>query len=123
MEGKELAQILIVDDAAFMRMQLKNIFTNLGHEVIGEAENGQQATQMYQDLNPDIVSMDITMPEMNGVEATKEIKGKDANATIIMCSAMGQQQMVLDAIKAGATDFIVKPFTEERVKETLEKLL
>lgn len=117
-----MARILIVDDAAFMRMQLKNIFTNLGHEVVGEAENGQQAASLYEELQPDIVSMDITMPEMNGVEATKEIKSKYANATIIMCSAMGQQQMVLDAIKAGATDFIVKPFTEERVKETLEKI-
>ncbi|MFC4404871.1 response regulator [Gracilibacillus xinjiangensis] len=118
-----MAQVLIVDDAAFMRMQLKNIFTKLGHEVVGEAENGLQATEMYEQLKPDIVSMDITMPEMNGVEATKEIKSKDSNATIIMCSAMGQQQMVLDAIKAGAKDFIVKPFTEERVKETLDKLL
>ncbi|MDX8044707.1 response regulator [Gracilibacillus sp. S3-1-1] len=118
-----MARVVIVDDAAFMRMQLKNIFTNLGHEVVGEAENGRQATELYEELQPDIVSMDITMPEMNGVEATKEIKSKDANATIIMCSAMGQQQMVLDAIKAGATDFIVKPFTEERVKETLDKLL
>ncbi|SER79159.1 two-component system, chemotaxis family, response regulator CheY [Gracilibacillus ureilyticus] len=118
-----MAQVLIVDDAAFMRMQLKNIFTKLGHEVVGEAENGVQATELYEQLKPDIVSMDITMPEMNGVEATKEIKSKDGNATIIMCSAMGQQQMVLDAIKAGAKDFIVKPFTEERVKETLDKLL
>ncbi|WP_305037420.1 response regulator [Gracilibacillus salinarum] len=118
-----MAQVLIVDDAAFMRMQLKNIFTNLGHEVIGEAANGQEAAQLYEELKPEIVSMDITMPEMNGVEATKIIKAKDANAKIIMCSAMGQQQMVLDAIKAGASDFIVKPFTEDRVKETLEKLL
>ncbi|QGH34185.1 response regulator [Gracilibacillus salitolerans] len=118
-----MARVLIVDDAAFMRMQLKNIFTNLGYEVVGEAENGQQAAGLYEELQPDIVSMDITMPEMNGVEATKEIKSKDANATIIMCSAMGQQQMVLDAIKAGASDFIVKPFTEDRVKETLDKLI
>ncbi|WP_163536534.1 response regulator [Gracilibacillus sp. YIM 98692] len=117
-----MAQVLIVDDAAFMRMQLKNIFTSLGHEVVGEAENGKQAAEMYKNLQPDLVSMDITMPEMNGVEATKEIKSEDDQATIVMCSAMGQQQMVLDAIKAGAKDFIVKPFTEERVKETLDKL-
>ncbi len=118
-----MAQVLIVDDAAFMRMQLKNIFTNLGHEVIGEAENGQQAAQLYQELNPDIVSMDITMPEMNGVEATKEIKSHDPNATIIMCSAMGQQAMVIDAIQAGAKDFIVKPFQADRVIEAISKVI
>lgn len=117
-----MASVLIVDDAAFMRMQLKNIFTNLGYEVVGEAENGQEAARLYKKLKPDLVSMDITMPEVNGVEATKLIKQMDDHATIIMCSAMGQQQMVLDAIKAGATDFIVKPLTEDRVKETLDKL-
>lgn len=117
-----MASVLIVDDAAFMRMQLKNIYTNLGYDVVGEAENGQDATQLYKELNPDLVSMDITMPGINGVEATKLIKNIDNDATIIMCSAMGQQQMVLDAIKAGATDFIVKPLTEERVKETLDKI-
>ncbi|WP_186578195.1 response regulator [Aquibacillus kalidii] len=118
-----MARILVTDDAAFMRMQLKNIFTTLGHEVVGEAENGQVSAQLYKELKPDLVSMDITMPEMNGVEAVKEIKSFDPNATIVMCSAMGQQQMVVEAIKAGAKDFIVKPFTEERVKEALAKVL
>ncbi|RCW66995.1 response regulator [Saliterribacillus persicus] len=118
-----MAQILIVDDAAFMRMQLRSIFTKLGHVVIGEAENGLQATELFSELKPDIISMDITMPEMNGVEATKKIKEMDASATIVMCSAMGQQQMVVEAIKAGAKDFIVKPFTEDRVKETVDKLI
>ena len=118
-----MARILVTDDAAFMRMQLKNIFTSLGHEVVGEAENGQVAIDLYQELKPDLVTMDITMPEMTGVEAVKEIKKIDSDALIIMCSAMGQQQMVLEAIQAGATDFIVKPFDQERIEEALDKSL
>ena len=117
-----MARILITDDAAFMRMQLKNIFESLGHEVVGEAENGQVAIDLYQELKPDLVTMDITMPEMNGVEAVKGIKKNDPNATIVMCSAMGQQQMVLEAIQAGANDFIVKPFDQERIKQAIEKI-
>ncbi|PXW91428.1 two-component system chemotaxis response regulator CheY [Streptohalobacillus salinus] len=117
-----MARILVTDDAAFMRMQLKNIFQSLGHEVVGEAENGQVAIDMYKDLKPELVTMDITMPEMNGVEAVKEIKKHDANATIVMCSAMGQQQMVLEAIQAGAKDFIVKPFDQERIKQAIDKI-
>ncbi|GAA4067769.1 response regulator [Amphibacillus indicireducens] len=117
-----MARILITDDAAFMRMQLKNIFESLGHEVVGEAENGQVAIDLYQELKPDLVTMDITMPEMNGVEAVKGIKKNDPNATIVMCSAMGQQQMVLEAIQAGAKDFIVKPFDQERIKQAIEKI-
>ncbi|GGM35972.1 response regulator [Paraliobacillus quinghaiensis] len=118
-----MARVLIVDDAAFMRMQLKNIFTSLGHEVVGEAENGKLAISLYDELTPDLVSMDITMPEMNGVDAVKEIKKKHPDATIVMCSAMGQQQMVLEAIQAGAKDFIVKPFDQERIQQALEKIL
>lgn len=117
-----MARILITDDAAFMRMQLKNIFESLGHEVVGEAENGQVAIDLYDELQPDLVTMDITMPEMNGVEAVKGIKKNHPNATIIMCSAMGQQQMVLEAIQAGAKDFIVKPFDQERIKQAIEKI-
>jgi len=117
-----MARILVTDDAAFMRMQLKNIFQSLGHEVVGEAENGQVAIDMYSELKPDLVTMDITMPEMNGVEAVKNIKAKDPGATIVMCSAMGQQQMVLEAIQAGAKDFIVKPFDQDRIKQALEKI-
>jgi two-component system chemotaxis response regulator CheY len=117
-----MARILVTDDAAFMRMQLKNIFQSLGHEVVGEAENGQVAIDMYSELKPDLVTMDITMPEMNGVEAVKNIKANDPGATIIMCSAMGQQQMVLEAIQAGAKDFIVKPFDQDRIKQALEKI-
>ncbi|XKE82350.1 response regulator [Oceanobacillus kapialis] len=118
-----MARILVTDDAAFMRMQLKDIVTKLGHEVVGEAENGQVSVEMYQELKPDLVTMDITMPEMNGVEALKEIKKFDADAKVIMCSAMGQQGMVVEAIQAGAKDFIVKPFTADRINEALSKAL
>lgn len=117
-----MARILITDDAAFMRMQLRNIFESLGHEIVGEAENGQVAIDLYKEIMPDLVTMDITMPEMNGVEAVKGIKSFDPNATIVMCSAMGQQQMVLEAIQAGAKDFIVKPFDQERIKQAIEKI-
>lgn len=118
-----MAKILVTDDAAFMRMQLKDNITKLGHEVVGEAANGQDAIDQFRDLNPDLTTMDITMPEMDGVQAVKEIKKLNSDAKIIMCSAMGQQGMVLDAIKAGASDFIVKPFNAERIKEALEKVL
>lgn len=118
-----MAKILITDDAAFMRMQLKNILTKLGHEVIGEAENGLVAIEKYKELSPDLVTMDITMPEMNGVEAVKGIKQIDSQAKVVMCSAMGQQSLVIEAIQAGAKDFIVKPFTAERIEEAVDKAL
>src|SRR5699024_1474160 len=117
-----MATILVTDDAAFMRMQLKDNLTKLGHNVIGEAENGKEAVEKCQELEPELVTMDITMPEMDGVEAVKEIKKINPDVKIIMCSAMGQQSMVLDAIKAGAADFIVKPFNAERIKEALDKV-
>ncbi len=116
-------KVLIVDDAAFMRMMIKDILTKNGFEVVGEAENGVQAVEKYDELSPDIVTMDITMPEKDGIEALKEIKGKDPNANILMCSAMGQQSMVIEAIQAGAKDFIVKPFQPERVMEAIKKSL
>jgi len=115
-------KVLIVDDAAFMRMLLKDIVTKAGYEVVGEASNGAEAVEKYKELKPDIVTMDITMPEMNGIEATKEIMKLDPNANIIMCSAMGQQMMVVEAIQAGAKDFIVKPFQQGRVVEALSKI-
>ncbi|AIF44198.1 response regulator [Virgibacillus sp. SK37] len=118
-----MAKILITDDAAFMRMQLKDILTKLGHEVIGEAENGHVAIEKFKELQPELVTMDITMPEMNGVEAVKEIKKINPHAKVIMCSAMGQQGMVVEAIQAGAKDFIVKPFTPERIGEAVNKVL
>ncbi|SHG57941.1 two-component system, chemotaxis family, response regulator CheY [Thermosyntropha lipolytica DSM 11003] len=116
-------RILIVDDAAFMRMMIKDILTKNGYEVVGEAENGQVAVEKYQELKPDLVTMDITMPEMDGITAVKAIKAIDPNARIIMCSAMGQQSMVIDAIQAGARDFIVKPFQPERVLEAVSKAI
>jgi len=115
-------KVLIVDDAAFMRMLLKDIISKAGFEVVGEASNGKEAVEKYKELQPDIVTMDITMPEMNGIEAVKEIKKIDPNAKIIMVSAMGQQAMVIEAIQAGARDFIVKPFQPARVIEAIKKL-
>lgn len=116
-------KVLIVDDAAFMRMMIKDILTKNGYEVVGEAENGQVAVDKYRELKPDLVTMDITMPEMDGIAAVKEIKSQDPGARVIMCSAMGQQAMVIDAIQAGAKDFIVKPFQPERVLEAVSKAL
>ncbi|MCL0062585.1 response regulator [Peptococcaceae bacterium] len=116
-------KILIVDDAAFMRMMIKNIVTKAGYEVVGEAENGAQAVEMYKELKPDLVIMDITMPEMGGIQAVKAIKEIDPNANIIMCSAMGQQAMVMEAIQAGAKDFIVKPFQQDRILQAIKRII
>ena len=116
-------RILIVDDAAFMRMMIKNIITKNGYEVIGEAENGQVAVELYKQHKPDLVTMDITMPEMNGIEGVKAICGIDPDANIIMCSAMGQQAMVMEAIQAGAKDFVVKPFQQDRILQAIERVL
>ena len=115
--------ILLVDDAAFMRMMLKDILVKNGYEVLGEAENGLKAVEKYKELNPDLVIMDITMPEMDGIDAVKDIKKTDANATVIMCSAMGQQAMVIEAIQSGAKDFIVKPFQADRILEAVKKVI
>lgn len=116
-------KVLIVDDAAFMRMMIKDILTKNGFEVVGEAADGREAVEKYKELSPDLVTMDITMPEMDGVSALKEIKQINANAKVIMCSAMGQQAMVIDAIQAGAKDFIVKPFQADRVIDAIQKVL
>lgn len=115
--------VLIVDDAAFMRMMIKDILVKNGYEVAGEAENGVVAVEKFKELAPDLVIMDITMPEMDGIEAVKQIRQQDPSAKIIMCSAMGQQAMVIDAIQAGAKDFVVKPFQPERVIEAVKKAL
>lgn len=116
-------KVLVVDDAAFMRMMLKDILVKNDFEVVGEAENGKVAVTAYQKFKPDIVTMDITMPEMNGIEAVKAIKAFDPESKIVMVSAMGQQPMVIEAIQAGAKDFIVKPFQPDRVVEALNKAL
>lgn len=115
--------VLICDDAAFMRMMIKDILSKNGYNIVGEAENGLKAIEKYNELKPDLVLMDITMPEMDGIEALKKIKESDPNATIIMCSAMGQQAMVIEAIQSGAKDFIVKPFQPERVLEAVKKVV
>ncbi|MBO6137894.1 MAG: response regulator [Lachnospiraceae bacterium] len=115
--------ILICDDAAFMRMMIKDILTKNGYNVAGEAENGAKAVEKYAEVKPDLVLMDITMPEMDGIQALKKIKGSDPSAMVIMCSAMGQQAMVIEAIQAGAKDFIVKPFQAERVLEAVKKVV
>jgi two-component system chemotaxis response regulator CheY len=117
------AKVLIVDDAAFMRMMIKDILEKNGFEVIGEANNGLKAVELYKKEKPDVVTMDITMPDMDGIEAVKAIKSFDPGAKIIMCSAMGQQTMVMDAIRAGARDFIVKPFQPDRVLEAIRKVV
>ena len=115
--------VLVCDDAAFMRMMIKDILTKNGYNIAGEAENGVKAIEKYSELKPDLVLMDITMPEMDGIQALKKIKEADAKATVIMCSAMGQQAMVIESIQAGARDFIVKPFQADRVLEAVKKVI
>ena len=115
--------ILICDDAAFMRMMIKDILTKNGYNVAGEAENGVKAVEKYNELKPDLVLMDITMAEMDGIQALKKIKEADSSALVIMCSAMGQQAMVIESIQAGAKDFIVKPFQADRVIEAVKKVV
>ncbi len=118
-----MANILIVDDAAFMRMMIKDILTKNGYVVVGEAENGLKAVEKFKEHAPDLVIMDITMPEMDGIQAVKQIKAINSAAKIIMCSAMGQQAMVIESIQAGARDFIVKPFQADRVIEAVKKVV
>ncbi|NLN03683.1 MAG: response regulator [Clostridiaceae bacterium] len=113
--------VLIVDDAAFMRLSIRKMLEKNGYEVVGEAENGLVAVEKYMELKPDIVTMDITMKDMNGLEALKAIMERDKNANIIMVSAMGQEAMVKDAVLSGAKGFIVKPFKEETLIKALEK--
>ena len=115
--------ILICDDAAFMRMMIKDILTKNGYNIAGEAENGAKAVEKYAELKPDLVLMDITMPEMDGIEALKKIKASDPGASVIMCSAMGQKAMVIESIQSGAKDFIVKPFQADRVIEAVQKVV
>ena len=115
-------KVMLVDDATFMRLKLKALLTEFGHEVIGEASTGKIAIEQYRSLKPELVLMDITMPDMNGLDALKEIKKIDPQATVVMVSAMGSQEFVLDSIRAGARDFIVKPFDNERIRKVLDSL-
>lgn len=118
-----MAKILVVDDAAFMRMVIKTMLEKNGHEVIAEADNGRNAFLKYQSFHPDLVIMDITMPEIDGQKGLEMIINSYPDAKVIMCSAMGQKTMILDAINAGAKDFVVKPFEEERVMAAIDKVL
>lgn len=114
--------VLITDDTAFMRMTLKNILEKNGYEIVGEAEDGKQAIDMYDQHKPELVTMDITMPNVDGLTAIKEIMNKDPEAKIIVVSAMGQKSLVIDALNAGAKDFVVKPFQPDRIEEALQKV-
>lgn len=118
-----MATIMIVDDAKFMRFTLRNMIEGSGHQVIAEAQNGKEAIQMYHMYRPDLILMDITMPEMDGITAVKELMKINSKVKIIMCSAMGQHKMVMDAIHAGAKDFVVKPVNPERVLEAIINVL
>ena len=118
-----MAKIIVADDASFMRLMLKTLFQTAGYEVVAEAENGRDAIDKYEQYQPDLMTMDITMPVMDGIQAVREIISQFPHAKILMCSAMGQQQMVMDAIKAGAKGFIVKPFQTDKVLEQVVKVL
>ncbi len=118
-----MAKILTVDDAAFMRKVIKDTLTKAGYTDIYEAEDGSVAVTKYNEIKPDLVLMDITMPNMDGLEALKAIRAADPNANVVMCSAMGQETMVIDAIRSGAKDFIVKPFKPERVLKTVTSIV
>ena len=116
------SKILVVDDAAFMRMMIRDILAKQGYE-IHEAVNGRDAVEKFEDLRPDLVTMDITMPEMNGLDALREIRSMDEDARVLMVSAMGQQKMIVEALEMGAIDFLVKPFQPTKVLETVKKCL
>jgi len=113
---------MVVDDALFMRNMLKDIFVRAGHDVIAEAENGEMAFDLYRELKPDLVTMDIVMPKKSGIEALQEIMASDASACVVMVSALGQDALVIEAVEAGAKDFIVKPFKEEKVLEIISRV-
>ena len=118
-----MANLLVVDDAAFMRMTIKKMVTPHGHTVVAEAENGVEAVRKYMENKPDVVLLDITMPQMDGLNALKRIREQDPNAKVVMCSAMGQQAMVAQAIQSGAKDFVVKPFEEGRLVAAVNRVM
>jgi two-component system, chemotaxis family, chemotaxis protein CheY len=118
-----MARVLVVDDAAFMRKRVTDALTGGGHEIVGEAGNGAEAVARYQELRPDVMTLDITMPEKDGITALKEIIAVDPGAKVIMCSALGQESKVLESIKLGAKDFVVKPFQADRVLGAVEKAI
>jgi len=118
-----LARILIVDDMKFMRETLHQLFSQNNYQVVGEAETGKEAVQLYRELLPDLVTMDLTMPEMSGLEAIKMIRSEFPEAKVIMCSAMGQKKVIMEAIESGAKDYIVKPFNDLQVIEAINRAL
>ena len=118
-----MARILVVDDAAFMRRMVIDVLQNGGHEIVGEAGNGNEALARFQELKPDVMTLDITMPEKDGLTALREIMAVDPSAKVVMCSALSQESKVLEAVKAGAKDFIAKPFQAQRVLSAIEKVL
>ncbi|MDD3407246.1 MAG: response regulator [Methanomicrobium sp.] len=118
-----MGRILVVDDTMFMRTLLKNILFSGSHDIVGEAENGEDAVEKYKSLKPDLVTMDVVMPKMNGIEALKAIMASDPNAKVVMCTAVGQEQMVKLAIKTGAKGYIVKPFQAPKVLEEVNNVL
>jgi two-component system, chemotaxis family, chemotaxis protein CheY len=118
-----MARVLVVDDAAFMRKMVGDALSSGGHEIVGEAANGAEAVQRFQELRPDVMTLDITMPEKDGLTALKEIIAVDPGAKVVMCSALGQESKVLESIKLGAKDFVVKPFQADRVLSAIEKAL
>ena len=115
-------RILIADDTLFMRVKMKSLLEKLGYQVVGEGSNGREAVDKYKELRPDIVLMDITMPEMDGIAALKEIKAFDAKAIVVMVSALGQESIVMDAIRSGARNYVVKPFQDNKIQELLATL-
>ena len=119
-----MTRVLVVDDALYMRTMIRDILSGSGEfEIAGEASNGREAVEKYAELQPDLVTMDIVMPELDGIEATREILSRNPSATIIMCSALGQEALVIESIAAGARDFIVKPFTAEKVLKVVRSVL
>jgi two-component system chemotaxis response regulator CheY len=118
-----MARVLVVDDAAFMRKMVTDALTKGGHEVVGEAGNGIEAVERYRELRPEVTTLDITMPEKDGLAALQEIIALDPSARVIMCSALGQESKVLESIKIGAKDFVVKPFQADRVLGAVDKAL
>ena len=123
LEGDMKARVLIADDASFMRQMIREIIEEEGYEVVGEATNGIEAVEQFAELSPDLVTMDIVMPKCSGIDAVKDIMKNDPNARVVMCSALGQESLVKEALQAGARDFIVKPFKPENVIATLKKIL
>lgn len=116
-------RVLIVDDAKFMRHMIKTILVGMGWEVVGEAANGKQACEMYKELKPDVVTMDIVMPEVTGIEALKRIRSEDSSAKVVMISAIDQREPLMEALRLGAADYVVKPFEKERVEEAMHRVI